>query len=166
MTTKLSEPMQNVLMKLGTGWGWDDFGVTGPLSHAARVRTCEALQKRGLVAYACGDYDLTEAGEALAKRLNEQEQAARLSRMSDSTASSLSPRRTVVSRHQIGLQVHARLDCGHDRNERVTFNGSDALVVTPGETMRCFYCAMVDAGLLPSEAQRSAFLASTTTDNC
>ncbi|MDU8456765.1 hypothetical protein [Pseudomonas syringae group sp. J254-4] len=44
MTAKLSEPMQNVLMKLGTGWGWDDFGVHGPLSYAARVRTCEALQ--------------------------------------------------------------------------------------------------------------------------
>lgn len=30
MPTKLSEPMQNVLMKLGKGWGWDDFGVDGP----------------------------------------------------------------------------------------------------------------------------------------
>ncbi|MEW5512009.1 hypothetical protein ABGT16_05250 [Pseudomonas asiatica] len=78
MTTKLSEPMQNVLMKLGTGWGWDDFGVSGPLSHAARVRTCEALKKRGLVAYACGDYDLTEAGEALAKQLNDQAKAAQV----------------------------------------------------------------------------------------
>lgn len=39
MTAKLSEPMQNVLMKLGTGWGWDDFGMHGPLSYAARVRT-------------------------------------------------------------------------------------------------------------------------------
>lgn len=33
----LSEPMQNVLMKLGKGWGWDDFGVDGPLSYAARI---------------------------------------------------------------------------------------------------------------------------------
>ncbi|RMO78566.1 hypothetical protein ALQ33_01653 [Pseudomonas syringae pv. philadelphi] len=30
MTAKLSEPMQSVLMKLGSGWGWDDFGVHGP----------------------------------------------------------------------------------------------------------------------------------------
>ncbi|RMS85073.1 hypothetical protein [Pseudomonas savastanoi] len=71
MTAKLSEPMQNVLMKLGTGWGWDDFGVHGPLSYAARVRTCEALQKRGLVAYSYGDYDLTATGEALAKQMND-----------------------------------------------------------------------------------------------
>ncbi|WP_177342406.1 MULTISPECIES: hypothetical protein [Pseudomonas] len=76
MTAKLSEPMQNVLMKLGTGWGWDDFGVHGPLSCAARVRTCEALQKRGLVAYSYGDYDLTAIGEALAKQLNDQAKAA------------------------------------------------------------------------------------------
>lgn len=78
MTNKLSEPMQEVLRKLGKGWGWDDFSVHGPLSHAARVRTCEALMKRGLVAYACGDYDLTEAGEALAKQLNDQAAAASL----------------------------------------------------------------------------------------
>ncbi|MCQ2992374.1 hypothetical protein NLO72_24555 [Pseudomonas tremae] len=49
MTIKLSEPMRNVLMKLGDGWGWDDFGITGPLSYAARLRTCCALAKQGLV---------------------------------------------------------------------------------------------------------------------
>lgn len=27
MANKLSEPMQEVLRKLGKGWGWDDFGV-------------------------------------------------------------------------------------------------------------------------------------------
>ncbi|RJX80317.1 hypothetical protein [Pseudomonas sp. LS-2] len=78
MATKLSEPMQNVLMKLGTGWGWDDFGVHGPLSYAARVRTCKALKERGLVAYACADYDLTEAGEALAKQLIDQAKVAQI----------------------------------------------------------------------------------------
>jgi hypothetical protein len=31
MTIKISEPMRNVLMKLWDGWGWDDFGITGPL---------------------------------------------------------------------------------------------------------------------------------------
>ncbi|ESW38273.1 MULTISPECIES: hypothetical protein [Pseudomonas] len=78
MTTKLSEPMKTVLMKLGTGWGWDDFGVHGPLSYAARVRTCEALRKRGLVSFAHGDYDLTAAGEALAKQLNDRAKAAQV----------------------------------------------------------------------------------------
>ncbi|MDF9779244.1 hypothetical protein OKW11_006290 [Pseudomonas baetica] len=43
MANKLSEPMQEVLRKLGKGWGWDDFGVHWPLSYAARIRTCEAL---------------------------------------------------------------------------------------------------------------------------
>ena len=76
MTTKLSETMQNVLMKLGKGWGWADFGVDGPLSHAARIRTCIALAKRGLVISSYGDFHLTEAGEALAKQLNDQAQAA------------------------------------------------------------------------------------------
>jgi len=78
MTTKLSEPMQDVLRKLGKGWGWDDFGVDGPLSYAARVRTCVALAKRGLVASSHGDFDLTEAGEALAKQLNDQAKAAQV----------------------------------------------------------------------------------------
>jgi hypothetical protein len=76
MTTKLSEPMQKVLMKLGKGWGWADFEVDGPLSYAARVRTCVALAKRGLVVSSYGDFDLTDAGEALAKQLNDQAQAA------------------------------------------------------------------------------------------
>ena len=40
--SKLSEPMQKVLMKLGKGWGWADFEVDGPLSYAARIRTCVA----------------------------------------------------------------------------------------------------------------------------
>jgi hypothetical protein len=46
MTIKLSEPMRNVLMKLWDGWGWDDFGITGPLSYVARLRTCETLAKQ------------------------------------------------------------------------------------------------------------------------
>lgn len=72
MTTKLSEPMQKVLMKLGKGWGWADFEIDGPLSYAARVRTCVALTKRGLVVSSYCDFDLTDAGEALAKQLNDQ----------------------------------------------------------------------------------------------
>lgn len=74
MTTKLSEPMKKVLMKLGKGWGWADFEVDGPLSQAARVRTCVALAKRGLVVSSYGDFDLTDAGESLAKQLNDQAQ--------------------------------------------------------------------------------------------
>lgn len=74
--TKLSKPMQDVLLKLGAGWGWDDFGVHGPLSHAARVRTCNALAKRGLVRLSLGDYDLTEAGAFLASQLKDQVNAA------------------------------------------------------------------------------------------
>lgn len=76
MNTKISEPMQNVLMKLDGGWGWDDFDVHGPLSYAARVRTCDALVKRGLVRLAHGDYHLNEAGESLAKQLKAQLNAA------------------------------------------------------------------------------------------
>lgn len=71
----------------------------------------------------------------------------------------LAPRRAIVSRYQIGLQVHARLDCGHERNERVTFNGPRALEIAPGERLRCFDCGMVAAGLLPTEEQLSAFRA-------
>jgi len=52
--------------------------VDGPLSYAARVRTCVALAKRGLVASSHGDFDLTEAGEALAKQLNDQAKAAQV----------------------------------------------------------------------------------------
>jgi hypothetical protein len=77
MTVKLSEPMRNVVMKLGDGWGWDDFGITGPLSYAARLRTCEALAKQGLVTSSHGDFDLTEAGETLAKQLKDQAKAAK-----------------------------------------------------------------------------------------
>ncbi|MNJ60430.1 hypothetical protein D3C77_561620 [compost metagenome] len=123
------------------------------------------MKKRGLVVYALGDYDLTEAGEVLAKHLNEQALATQVERMSDTATNSLPPHRAVVSRHQIALQVHARLDCGHDRNERVTFNDPGALVVTPGETLRCFDCSMVGAGLLPSEAQLAAFHGSATSGN-
>ncbi|RMU58639.1 hypothetical protein ALP29_200453 [Pseudomonas syringae pv. avii] len=84
MTTKLSEPMQKELMKLGDGWGWDDFDVHGPLSYAARVRTCKALAKRGLVTYAFGDYDLTEPGETVAKQLNDQAKVPRPAKPSHS----------------------------------------------------------------------------------
>ncbi|MHC5195088.1 hypothetical protein ACYSUW_15135 [Pseudomonas frederiksbergensis] len=71
MANKLSEPMQEVLRKLGKGWGWGDFGVHGPLSYAARIRTCEALVRRGLLVSSRGDFDLTDAGEAVAKQLND-----------------------------------------------------------------------------------------------
>ncbi|EPM67341.1 hypothetical protein A584_21818 [Pseudomonas syringae pv. theae ICMP 3923] len=67
--------MRNVLMKLGDGWGWDEFGITGPLSYAARLSTCEALAKQGLVASSHGDFDLTDAGETLAKQLKDQTKA-------------------------------------------------------------------------------------------
>lgn len=70
MANKLSKPMQEVLRKLGKGWGWDDFGVHGPLSYASRIRTCEALARRGLLISSQGDFDLTDEGEALAKQLN------------------------------------------------------------------------------------------------
>ncbi len=76
MTIKLSEPMRNVLMKLGDGWGWDDFGITGPLSYAARLRTCEALAKQALVRSSHGDFYLTDAGETLVKQLKNQAKAA------------------------------------------------------------------------------------------
>ncbi|MFJ7311502.1 hypothetical protein ACIQVE_01805 [Pseudomonas sp. NPDC098747] len=75
MTTKLSEPMQNVLIKLEDGGDGNDFSVHGLLTYAARERTCKALAKLGLVAHALGDYDLTEAGEALVKQLNDQAKA-------------------------------------------------------------------------------------------
>ncbi|RMN37420.1 hypothetical protein ALQ64_01917 [Pseudomonas cannabina] len=71
MTTKLSGSMQNVLKRMGNGDDYDDFGVDGPLSLAARVRTCDALVKRGLMVQTLfGHYLLTEAGEALAGTLN------------------------------------------------------------------------------------------------
>ncbi|HGO9799602.1 TPA: hypothetical protein ACLEB8_004790 [Pseudomonas aeruginosa] len=71
MTTKLSEPMANVLKSMGNGCDYDDFGVHGPLSLAARVRTCDALVKRGLMVQTLfGHYLLTEAGETLAGTLN------------------------------------------------------------------------------------------------
>ncbi|HDS1721475.1 hypothetical protein NPS53_08200 [Pseudomonas putida] len=109
MTIKISEPMQNVLIHLADGWGWDDFGVHGPLSYAARVRTCEALAMRGLVAYALGDYDLTEAGESLAKQLSEHSSAAKAQQagMSNSVDLpvvewSLAPEGTTHARSQPG----------------------------------------------------------------
>ena len=71
MKTKLSGPMENVLKSMGNGYDYDDFGVHGPLSLAARVRTCDALAKRGLMVQTLfGHYLLTEAGEALALTLN------------------------------------------------------------------------------------------------
>ncbi|WHS57683.1 hypothetical protein [Pseudomonas sp. G2-4] len=71
MTTKLSGPMGNVLKRMGNGDDYDDFGVHGPLSLAARVRTCTALVNRGLMVQTLfGHYLLTEAGEALAFALN------------------------------------------------------------------------------------------------
>lgn len=71
MTTKLSDSMQNLLKRMGNGDEYDDFGVHGPLSLAARVRTCDALVKRGLMVQTLfGHYLLTEAGEALAGTLN------------------------------------------------------------------------------------------------
>jgi len=72
ITPTITEPMANLLKAMGHGRGWDELGAHGPLSHAARVRTCEALSRRGLLAYSCGDYGLTDAGEALARHLNSQ----------------------------------------------------------------------------------------------
>ncbi|WP_223592851.1 hypothetical protein [Pseudomonas sp. A-R-19] len=71
MTTRLSVPMANVLKSMGFGHDYDDFGVHGPVSHASRVRTCDALVKRGLMIQTLfGEYLLTNAGEALANCLN------------------------------------------------------------------------------------------------
>lgn len=71
MTTKISGPMGNVLKRMGNGDDYDDFGVRDPLSLAARVRTCDALVKRGLMVQTLfGHYVLTESGEALAFTLN------------------------------------------------------------------------------------------------
>jgi hypothetical protein len=66
MTIQLSEPMQNLLKSMGFGYAWDAFGVTGPLTHAARVRTCEALVKRGLLTISHEHYDLTDTGQTIA----------------------------------------------------------------------------------------------------
>lgn len=76
MATELSEPMEEVLRKLGKGWGLADFGVDGPLSYTARIRTCEALARRGLLVSSLCDFDLTDAGETLAKQLNAPAAAA------------------------------------------------------------------------------------------
>ena len=71
MTTKLSGPMESVLKRMGNGEEYDEFGVHGSLSLAARVRTCDAPVKRGLVVQTLfGHYLLTEPGEALAFTLN------------------------------------------------------------------------------------------------
>ena len=40
------------------------------------LRTCEALAKQGLVKSSHGDFDLTDAGETLAKQLKDQAKAA------------------------------------------------------------------------------------------
>ncbi|RML52021.1 hypothetical protein ALP29_201746 [Pseudomonas syringae pv. avii] len=42
------------------------------------MRTSQAMAKRGLVAYAFGDYDLTKPGETVAKQLNDQAKAAQV----------------------------------------------------------------------------------------
>lgn len=74
MTPTLSEPMRHLLKCMGKGHDYDDFGVHGPLSLAARVRTCKALEKRGLMVQTLfGHFELTDAGEASAKQLNDQE---------------------------------------------------------------------------------------------
>ena len=71
MKTKLSGSMEDVLKDMSNGDGGDDRGVRGPLVLAARVRTCNALVKRGLMFQTLlGNYLLTEAGEALAITLN------------------------------------------------------------------------------------------------
>lgn len=72
MTIQLSEPMQNLLKSMGFGYAWDAFGVTGPLTHAARVRTCEALVKRGLLTISHGHYELTDTGQTISAGLNQQ----------------------------------------------------------------------------------------------
>ena len=71
MTTKISGSMEDVINDIANGHGDVDRGVHGPLVVAARVRTCNALVKRGLMFQTLlGQYLLTEAGEALAITLN------------------------------------------------------------------------------------------------
>ncbi|WP_449124750.1 hypothetical protein [Pseudomonas viridiflava] len=71
MKTKLSSSMENVLKRMGNGDDYDDFGVHSPLTLAARVRTCDALVKRGfMVKTLFGHYLLNEAGEAVASTMN------------------------------------------------------------------------------------------------
>lgn len=71
MTTKISGSMEDVLKDVASGSGSNDPSVHGPLVVAARVSTCNALVKRGLMFQTLfGEYLLTEAGEALANTLN------------------------------------------------------------------------------------------------
>lgn len=68
---KITQPMVSVLKKMGDGAEYDEFDVSGPLSLASRVRTCNALVKRGLMTQTLfGHYLLTDAGEALANTFN------------------------------------------------------------------------------------------------
>lgn len=46
------------------------------VSYAARLRTCEALAKQGLMTSSHGDFDLTDVGETLAKQLKDQATSA------------------------------------------------------------------------------------------
>ncbi|NVL49841.1 hypothetical protein F2S72_08825 [Pseudomonas syringae pv. actinidiae] len=71
MTTKISGSMENMIKDIGNGGGGDDRRVLGPSALAARIRTRDALVKRGLMFQTLhGQYLLTEAGEALAATLN------------------------------------------------------------------------------------------------
>lgn len=62
------------------------------------MRTSQAMAKRGLVAYAFGDYDLTKPGETVAKQLNDQAKAAR-SRIRGKVAHESDDRGATRNRH-------------------------------------------------------------------
>ncbi len=57
----LSSAMQATLLLLGQGYAYD-FGCHGPLAYHCRMRTLDALHRRGLIANLG---ELTEAGQAL-----------------------------------------------------------------------------------------------------
>jgi hypothetical protein len=63
-------------------------------------------------------------------------------------------RQPIVRRYFFGMTSHIELACGHRRDERVMWAGSD---VAPGEATTCFDCGLVAAGLMPTEAQLQAF---------
>lgn len=65
-----------------------------------------------------------------------------------------SPRQPIVRRYFFGMTSHIELACGHSRDERVMWAGSD---VMPGEATTCFDCGLVAAGLMPTEEQLQAF---------
>lgn len=63
-------------------------------------------------------------------------------------------RQPIVRRYFFGMTSHIELACGHTRNERMMWAGSD---VSPGEATSCFDCGLLAAGLMPTEEQLQAF---------